>query len=118
MDDDPDLVIVSYGTPSRVVNTAVSKARSQGLRVGALRLITLWPFPDELFDLKTKYLSIELNWDGQLVREVQRAVSKDSEVHFLGTCGDLPTIPDLLETFEKILKNQPLQRKGWELEVW
>lgn len=118
MDDNPDLVIVSYGTPSRVVNTAVSKARSQGLKVGALRLITLWPFPDELFNLKTKYLSVELNWDGQLVREVQRAVSKDSEVHFLGSCGDLPTIPDLLETFEKILKNQPLQRKGWELEAW
>lgn len=118
MDDDPDLVIVSYGTPSRVVNTAVSRARSQGLKVGALRLINLWPFPDELFTRRATYLSVELNWDGQLVREVQRAASKDSKVHFLGTCGDLPTIPDLLETFEKILKNQPLQRKGWELEAW
>ncbi|MHC1726593.1 MAG: 2-oxoglutarate ferredoxin oxidoreductase subunit alpha [Syntrophobacteraceae bacterium] len=118
MDDDPDLVVVSYGTPSRVVNTAVAKARAAGMKVGALRLITLWPFADEHFTRKTKYLSVELNWDGQLVREVQRAVPKDSDVHFLGTCGDLPTIPDLLETFDKILKNQPLQRKGWELEAW
>ena len=118
MDDDPDLVVVSYGTPSRVVNTAVEKARSQGMKVGALRLINLWPFPDELFDRKTTYLSVELNWDGELVREVQRAAPKDAAVHFLGTCGDLPTIPDLLENFEKLLKNQPLERKGWILEAW
>ena len=118
MDDDPDLVVVSFGTPSRVVKTAVDKARAAGMKVGALRLINLWPFPDEHFTRNTKYLSVELNWDGQLVREIQRAVPKDSEVHFLGTCGDLPTIPDLLESFDKILKNQPLQRKGWELEAW
>jgi 2-oxoglutarate ferredoxin oxidoreductase subunit alpha len=118
MDDDPDLVVVSYGTPSRVVNTAVNRARQQGLKVGALRLINLWPFPEEHFDRSTKYLVVELNWDGQLVREVQRAVPKDSQVHFLGSCGDLPTLPGLIEAFEKILKNEPLTRKGWELEEW
>ena len=118
MDDDPDLVVVSYGSPSRVINTAVIKARQQGLKVGALRLINIWPFPDEHFTMKTKYLTVELNWDGELVREVQRAAPKDSEVHFLGTCGDLPTTSDLIETFEKLLKNEPLQRKGWILEAW
>ncbi|MGB8992244.1 MAG: hypothetical protein WCD80_09340 [Desulfobaccales bacterium] len=118
MDDDPDLVVVSYGTPSRVVNTAVGRARSQGMKVGSLRLINLWPFPDEHFTRKAKYLAVELNWDGQLVREVQRAVTRDAEVHFLGICGDLPTNQDLLETFDKILKDQPLQRNGWEWEAW
>ena len=118
MDDDPDLVVVSYGTPSRVVNTAVDHARAQGLKVGALRLINLWPFPDELFSRKANYLVAELNWDGQLVREVQRAAVKGSKVNFLGTCGDLPTIPDLKESFEKLLKNQPLTRKGWVMEAW
>jgi 2-oxoglutarate ferredoxin oxidoreductase subunit alpha len=86
--------------------------------VGALRLINLWPFPEEHFGRSTKYLVVELNWDGQLVREVQRAVPKDSQVHFLGSCGDLPTLPGLIEAFEKILKNEPLTRKGWELEEW
>jgi 2-oxoglutarate ferredoxin oxidoreductase subunit alpha len=118
MDDDPVLIVVSYGTPSRVVNTAVGRARSQGMKVGSLRLINLWPFPDEHFTRKAKYLSVELNWDGQLVREIQRAVMHDSEVHFLGICGDLPTNKDLLETFDKILKDQPLQRRGWEMEAW
>ncbi len=118
MGDDPDLVVVSFGTPSRVVNTAVDRARAEGLKVGALRLINLWPFPDELFRRRTTYLVVELNWDGQLVREVQRAAAEGSKVHFLGVCGDLPTIPDLMETFTKLLKNQPLSRKGWELEAW
>jgi len=118
MEDDPDLVVVSYGTPARVVNTAVERAREKGLKVGALRLITLWPFPDELFSRQAKYLVVELNWDGQLVREVQRAASKDSKVHFLGVCGDLPTAVELNETFETILMNKPLTRKGWQLEVW
>jgi 2-oxoglutarate ferredoxin oxidoreductase subunit alpha len=118
MDDDPDLIVVSFGTPARVVNTAVAGARSQGMKVGALRLINLWPFPDELFRANAKYLVVELNWDGQLVREVQRAVPKDSKVHFLGICGDLPTQADLLGTFDKILKNEPLARRGWELEAW
>jgi len=118
MDDDPDLVVVSYGTPSRVVNTAVDHARAQGMKVGALRLINLWPFPDELFSRKANYLVVELNWDGQLVREVQRAAAEGSKVNFLGTCGDLPTIPDLKESFEKLLKNQPLTRKGWVMEAW
>jgi 2-oxoglutarate ferredoxin oxidoreductase subunit alpha len=118
MDDDPDLIVVSYGTPSRVVNTAVTKARQQSLKVGALRLINLWPFPDEHFSRKTKYLVVELNWDGQMVREVQRAAPKESEVHFLGSCGDLPSLSGLIETFENILKNEPLTRKGWELEKW
>ena len=118
MDDDPDLIVVSYGTPSRVVNTAVEKARAGGLKVGALRLINLWPFPDELFTRKTKYLSLELNWDGQLVREIQRATPKDAAVHFLGICGELPSQSDLMETFEKILTGRPLSRAGWKLEAW
>ncbi|MFH1486728.1 MAG: 2-oxoglutarate ferredoxin oxidoreductase subunit alpha, partial [Chloroflexota bacterium] len=49
VDDDPDLVLVSYGSPARVVRSAVKKARDKGLKVGDIRLISLWPFPDELF---------------------------------------------------------------------
>jgi 2-oxoglutarate/2-oxoacid ferredoxin oxidoreductase subunit alpha len=118
MDDDPELIVVSFGTPSRVVNTAVAKARGRGRKIGALRLINLWPFPDELFNQKATYLVVELNWDGQLVREVQRAAPQGSPVHFLGTCGDLPTQADLEESFDKLLTNQPLTRKGWTLEAW
>ena len=118
MDDDPELVVVSFGTPSRVVKSAVIKAREEGMKVGALRLISLWPFPDELFKKKTIYLSVELNYDGQLVREIQRSCLKDSEVHFLGQCGELPKIQDLLEVFQGLIDGKPISSPEWQREVW
>ena len=93
-------------------------ATYRGRKVGSLRLINLWPFPDELFTRRAVYLVVELNWDGQLVREVQRAAPKGSPVHFLGSCGDLPTQADLEEAFENLLTNRPLTRKGWTVEAW
>ncbi|MEJ2315164.1 MAG: hypothetical protein P8Y85_10540 [Nitrospirota bacterium] len=71
-----------------------------------------------MFSTPRKYLCVELNWDGQLVREVQRAAPKDAEVHFTGICGDLPSIADLLETFTKILQGKALERQGWKMEAW
>jgi 2-oxoglutarate/2-oxoacid ferredoxin oxidoreductase subunit alpha len=118
MEDDPELVVVSYGTPSRVVKSAVKKARAKGMRVACLRLISLWPFPDELFRQKSTYLSVELNYDGQLVREIQRACSKDSGVHFFGKCGELPTVAELIDSFKTLLDGKPLQPVYWEREGW
>lgn len=118
LDDDPELIVVAYGTPSRVVKTAVKKARDKGLKVGMIRPISLWPFPDELFQNKAVYLSVELNYDGQMVREVQRAAPSDSKVHFFGKCGELPTVVELHEIFDKLLKGEPLERRGWETEAW
>ncbi len=118
LDDDPDIIAVSFGTPSRSVKTAVKKARKKGQKIGMIRLISLWPFPDEAFSHKAKYLSVELDYDGQMVREVQRAAPADSEVHFFGKCGELPTVAELHETFDKLLNGESLSRKGWEREAW
>ena len=95
MEDDPPVVMVSYGSPSRVVRRAVKAARALGIRVGAISLKSLWPFQDDLFDQNRIHLVVELNHDGQLVREVQRA--SGGRVHFLGRCGELPTVTELLE---------------------
>ncbi len=43
-----DVVVVSYGITSRVAQRAVETARAQGLKVGSLRLITAWPFPEHI----------------------------------------------------------------------
>ena len=117
-DDDPDIIAVSFGTPSRSVKTAVKKAREKGQKIGMIRPISVWPFPDEAFAHKAKYLSVELDYDGQMVREVQRAAPADSEVHFFGKCGELPTVAELHETFDKLLNGEALSRKGWEREAW
>ncbi len=118
VDDNPELVLVSYGSPSRVVKSAVKQARERGLKVGGVRLIGVWPFPDELFTLPTKYLAVELNNDGQLVREVQRAVPRGSEVHFYGKCGELPTVAELQRMIDTLLAGRPLPVNRWEWEAW
>ncbi|MFH1382248.1 MAG: 2-oxoglutarate ferredoxin oxidoreductase subunit alpha [Chloroflexota bacterium] len=116
--DDAELVVASFGTPSRVVKSAVKQAREKGMKVGALRLISLWPFPDELFQKKTTYLSVELNYDGQLVREIKRACPKDSQVHFMGQCGELPRIDELLTAFRGILDGKNVSVPKWQGEAW
>jgi 2-oxoglutarate/2-oxoacid ferredoxin oxidoreductase subunit alpha len=71
-----DVVVVSYGVTSRVAQRAIDAARQQGLRVGKLRLITAWPFPERKFHelaLKVKAFVVpELNL-GQMALEVERA---------------------------------------------
>ncbi|MCK5205242.1 MAG: 2-oxoacid:acceptor oxidoreductase subunit alpha [Desulfobacterales bacterium] len=118
LDEDPDLIVVAFGTPSRTVKTAVKKAKEKGQKIGMIRPISLWPFPDEIFSRKAIYLSVELDYDGQMVREVQRAAPKDSDIHFFGKCGELPTVAELHETFDKLLNGESLNRIGWEREAW
>ena len=73
-----DVVVVSYGITSRVAQRAIDEARECGLRVGKLRLITVWPFPDkkisELASRVKAFVVPELNL-GQMVREVERAAN-------------------------------------------
>ncbi len=118
LDEEPELIVVAFGTPSRTVKTAVKKAKEKGQKVAMIRPISLWPFPDEVFSKKAIYLSVELNYDGQMVREVQRAAPKGSEIHFFGKCGELPTVAELHETFDKLLNGEPISRIGWEREAW
>jgi 2-oxoglutarate ferredoxin oxidoreductase subunit alpha len=118
LDDDPDIIVVAFGTPSRTVKTAVKKAREKGQKIGMIRPVSLWPFPDEAFQKKAIYLSVELDYDGQMVREVQRAAAAGSEIHFFGKCGELPTVTELHDTFDKLLNGEPITRIGWEREAW
>jgi 2-oxoglutarate ferredoxin oxidoreductase subunit alpha len=73
-----DLVVVSYGITSRVVRPAVLEARRRGLKVGLLRLVVTWPFPDRVIaDLSGKVktlLTVEMNM-GQMGLEVERAAA-------------------------------------------
>ena len=117
MEDDPDIVLVSYGSPARVMSSAVRKARSLGLRVGGIRLKSLWPFQDQLFARRAVYLTVELNLDGQLVKEVQRA-AQGSSVHFIGKCGELPTTAELVEAMNDLSEGRFLVPKLWERWAW
>jgi len=100
--DDANVIAVAYGAPSRTVKTGVLAARRRGIRAGFLRLVSLWPFPDELFTRDTRYLVCELNYDGQLVREVQRAAPNKRNVHFMGKSAELHTVTEVCAALEGV----------------
>ena len=70
--DDADIIISSYGITSRVVETAVKSLREEGIKVGVIRPITLWPFPENIFKtVKPKaFLSVEMS-TGQMIEDIR-----------------------------------------------
>jgi len=108
--EDAELIGVSYGTTSRVMISAVHKARKKGLKVGMLRPITLFPFPNKrLAELSESsgvkaFISVEMS-NGQMVNDVKFAVEFNKPVHFYGRMGGIvPKVDEIVEQFEKILK--------------
>ncbi len=103
--DDAQIVTVGYGIVSRLLRTAVDKAREQGIPAGLLRPITLWPFPSrelgELTEYAHGFLVCELS-TGQMVEDVLLAVNGWAPVEFYGrTGGMVPTAEELLEQIVK-----------------
>jgi 2-oxoglutarate ferredoxin oxidoreductase subunit alpha len=88
--DNADVVVVSYGITSRVAQRAIDMAREQGLRVGKLRLITVWPFPENHIRAiagKIKAFVVpELNL-GQMSREVERAAAGLAKTYLVPHAG-------------------------------
>ena len=106
--EDADLIVVAYGVVSRIVYSTVDMAREQGLKVGLLRPITLWPFPTEIIaklaNTASRFLAVELS-TGQMIEDVQLAVNGKVPVHFYGRCGGVvPGSKELLDEFNKIME--------------
>ena len=102
--DDASLVIVSYGTMSRVCKSVVDVMRENGMKVGLLRPKTLWPFPTKYFEsLNAKaFVSVEMSL-GQMVEDVRLTVNGKVPVHFYGKPGGLiPTIEEVEVALNKI----------------
>ncbi|HVN49622.1 MAG TPA: 2-oxoacid:acceptor oxidoreductase subunit alpha [Bacteroidota bacterium] len=103
-----DVVVVTYGITSRVAIPAIEQARKEGMKIGHLRLITAWPFPEkkilELASHVKVFIVPELNL-GQMVREVERLVQKDVVVksipHAGGTVHDPDEIYSVIKSCQK-----------------
>ncbi len=105
--EDADLVVVAYGVVSRIVYSTVDQARAQGLKVGLLRPITVWPFPSAAIAAHAgradAFLAVELS-TGQMVEDVRLAVEGRAPVHFYGRCGGMvPGGAELVAEYKKIL---------------
>jgi 2-oxoglutarate ferredoxin oxidoreductase subunit alpha len=108
-DSDYKVLIVSYGTMSRVCKTAIDMMKEEGIEVGLLRPRTLFPFPEEaVFTAATKesckaVISIEMSM-GQMVEDVERCVKGQRKVDFYGECGgDIPTPEKIVEVIKGLL---------------
>lgn len=85
-----DVVVVAYGISSRVATKAIADARKKGIKVGMVRLITVWPFPEKrIAELSQKVKCLvmpELNL-GQMYRELERAVRGRCRTALVPHCG-------------------------------
>ncbi|MDD5922682.1 MAG: 3-methyl-2-oxobutanoate dehydrogenase subunit VorB [Eubacteriales bacterium] len=101
--EDADIVLVAFGCYSRVCISAMKMAREAGIKVGMIRPISLWPFPEKAFEgLDGKqFLVCELN-AGQMVQDVKLSVKNKDDVHFYGMLGGI--VPTPKEIFEQIKK--------------
>ncbi|MEG1536714.1 MAG: 3-methyl-2-oxobutanoate dehydrogenase subunit VorB [Clostridiales bacterium] len=100
--EDAEIVIVAYGTISRVCRSAVDELAAQGIKVGLIRPITLWPFPTEIIAQTAakhsvkKVLTVEIS-AGQMVEDVRLAVNGVKPVEFLGYPGSrIATVDEIV----------------------
>jgi len=105
--EDAEVAVVAYGIAARAALSAVRKARASGVKAGLIRLVTLWPFPDDqiakVVDHVKAFVVPEMNC-GQMVREVERA-AKGTPVAFLSKLGEEPHRPsEILDAIGGVLR--------------
>jgi 2-oxoglutarate ferredoxin oxidoreductase subunit alpha len=106
--EDAHIAVLSYGTVSRSALQAIKMARDRRIKVGAIQLMTIWPFPDlkireMLKDIK-RVIVAELNM-GQLVREIKRVAPRTTEVLPLNRYdGEVMTPHQILERIREAVK--------------
>lgn len=95
--DDAEYLIVAFGSCARIAQKAMDDARAQGIKVGLLRPITLWPFPSKQIAERAKQvkgiLSVEIN-AGQMVEDIKLAVNCSVPVQHFGRLGGIVPDPD------------------------
>lgn len=104
--DDAEYFIVAFGSMARICLKAVEEARAEGIRVGLIRPITLWPFPyDEILRItegSKGILVAELN-AGQMIEDVRLAVHDQLPTAHFGRMGGI--VPNPLEVLEALKTN-------------
>lgn len=102
-----DMVLVAFGIMGRIMKTVIKEAKKEGIELGLIRPVTLWPFPSRIIqetakNLKKDFLVVEMNL-GQMVEDVRLAVNGQVKVHFCGrTGGIIPTIEEVLAKVREV----------------
>jgi len=98
--EDADYILVAFGSAARICQKTVQIARKKGIKVGLIRPITLFPFPEKIiaeYATKVKgFLSVEFN-AGQMVNDIRLAVNGITRVEYFGRMGGIVPTPDEVE---------------------
>lgn len=109
MMDDADICVVAFGIAARVSKNAINEARKQGIKVGMIRPITLWPFPNKPFkaaaDKVHTFISVELSM-GQMIEDIKLASDCRRPVMLCNRAGGMiPTPEQVLESIKLAAQN-------------
>ena len=109
MMDDAEYCVTAFGIAARVSKNAINEARKQGIKVGLIRPITLWPFPVAPFqkaaDQVKGIISVELSM-GQMIEDVKLATSCKVPVELCNRVGGMiPSPEQVLEAIKKMAEN-------------
>ncbi|MEA4965863.1 MAG: 3-methyl-2-oxobutanoate dehydrogenase subunit VorB [Oscillospiraceae bacterium] len=98
--DDAEIVLVAYGISSRICKEAVRLARKEGIRLGLIRLITLWPFPKTAFDQLGSqvkgFVSVEMSMLGKMREDILLNTNCNYPVECYGNFLTVPATKDII----------------------
>lgn len=106
MTEDAELVLVAYGISSRVCRSAVRQARKEGLKLGLIRPITVWPYPRKAFaqlpESVKGFVSVEMSLTSQMGEDILLAIRSEKPLYGYLTSKDLPTVEGIIDYCKEI----------------
>ena len=97
MMEDAEVCVVAFGIASRVAKNAVAQARSEGVKAGLIRPVTLWPFPSKVLrqaaEKVKSFVCVELNM-GQMIEDVRLATECRRPVSLCNRTGGMIPSPE------------------------
>ena len=110
MMEDAEYCVVAFGIASRVAKNAVVAARNEGIKVGLIRPITLWPFPKKALAAAAEkvksFVCVELNM-GQMIEDIKLYTGRKKPVGLCNRCGGMiPSPEQVLESIRKAQKGE------------
>lgn len=105
--ENAQVVMVSYGMSSRICKEAIRLAKEEGIELGLIRPITLWPFPEKAFENPSKdlkgYVTVEMSALGQMVEDVAIAANMRYPIYTISTGSIVPEAKEIVKTCKEII---------------
>lgn len=108
--EDADVVLVAYGISARAAEAAVVNARKEGLKIGLIRPITLWPYPRKAFkeipDTCKGIVTVEANMMGQMREEIIVTTNGKFRTYSLATAQRVATRDQIIQFAKDVMDNK------------